>query len=956
MYEQIKENIENIASNFDNMMKDNCFMKEKITNFYFPFKFKINFDNCHVAISKNGGLIAICKKANYLNTQRYNKLNNNVIVMNQNARNIYTIPISWNYNERWIICFDFTENGKLFGICNDGTIYKFDILTCQAREQITSDIFKKDKIVKAKFFERGFIALTYFKIFYYVKEFKNIYPIQIFQLTLLEISGDVDFIGIPPSVSSSGKFELIFTNEKGNGVIHVIEQPKGFNYMISPTEDGSGIKIDGVSVLENNELEPYTNKDNNEIDTNTNVMIENNKNDTIGNIVTMAISPKYKQIALYNKEGIAYIFSTKFDKKRKEAKFIVNNELSMEEQNEINSLINFDNEYQFLFCGEDAVAISGQRFILISNTLNKTLTYKIEEGEEMRAMTGGIFCKCISEVDGLRFASNNGIFFISKVNSDLYKTCYPFINSPSKELLKAYINDLMKDANSYNEIKNITKDLSKAVSILSNASANIFWTEDENAYNKKEIQLLMLKGAQFGKNFIKKEECFNYDAFVEICRNIRIVNELRNNKKSPIFITYKEFIEIPNEELIKIIMSQLNYKLAFIVSKYLEYNTKKIYQKWACSKIKKLKDFPTKEEQINLFNNIMGELNKIKKISYIKLAKKAFKYKKNDLGMKFLELEKSILAKIPHYITHKKWNKALELAYETFDSDIIATVLNEIINYNQIDKEFINQVKDIKNIKFSVIDYIKKNNYIYIENYLDAQEDYEELLLLMLEYFFNSNKISEKKKYIKLAKEYQKKLDKNHVNNKFYLLYLKELENSLVFKKNCIDIEGNIIKKNNIEAFDNSIYDCYKQGVKENKFNWIEGQNKNYELSPKKMAIMKIRAMAENGKILMVDKMIKESSLKKLNLTPLNMAELYFDYNQYDLAVEYIRQINNADYFDYKVEMLLYMEKYEDAIDIIISSKNMDRMPELINEVLMKKPSLKEKVKELCTKYKVNLS
>ena len=54
--------------------------------------------------------------------------------------------------------------------------------------------------------------------------------------------------------------------------------------------------------------------------------------------------------------------------------------------------------------------------------------------------------------------------------------------------------------------------------------------------------------------------------------------------------------------------------------------------------------------------------------------------------------------------------------------------------------------------------------------------------------------------------------------------------------------------------------------------------------------------------------------------------------------------------------MLLIMEKYQDALEVIISSKNMDRMPDLINEVLMKKPSLKEKVKELCTKYKVNLS
>ena len=403
-------------------------------------------------------------------------------------------------------------------------------------------------------------------------------------------------------------------------------------------------------------------------------------------------------------------------------------------------------------------------------------------------------------------------------------------------------------------------------------------------------------------------------------------------------------------------MSQLNFNLAFILSKYLGYSTKKIYQKWACCKIKKLSEFSTKPQQVSLFERIVEELKNIKKISYIKLAKKAFKYKKSDLGMKFLELEKSILAKIPLYLTHNKYDKALELSYETHDSEIISTCLNEILGFNQIDKEFIDKVKDIKNIKFSVIDYLKKNNPIYIEDYLDAQGDYEELMFFMLENFFTCNKIEDKKKYIKLAKEYQKKLDKTNVNNKFYLLYLNELEHSLAFKKNCMDTERNIIKKSNIEAFDNSIYDCYKLGVKENQIKWIETQNKNYELNAKKMAIMKIRTLAENGKIDMVTLMVKESSLKKLNLTPLNLAELYFDYKKYDLAAEYIKQINNAEYFDYKVDMLLIMEKYQDALEVIISSKNMDRIPDMVNDILNKKPDLNSYVKELCTKYKINLN
>ena len=960
MNDQI-ENIEKISTYFDEMGPELYFMKDKITSFYFPTKYQINFKGCFVAISRDGGLMAICKKKAFLDTQKNTKINSNIIVMNQNAKNLITIPINWNYSNRWIVSFDFTDHGKLYGICNDGTIYKFDTVTAQAKEMLTNKLFQQEKIDKAQFIEKGFIALTCYGTFYYVKEFKNIFPISIFQMgSLLEFSNDIDFFAIPPSVSSSRRLELFFTNEKGDGVIHVMEQPKGFNYAILPTDDENILQIMGVDILEGDKLEQYYKKsieDENTIDTNNN----SNKKDSVGKIKAMAISPLYRKFALFNSEGKVFIYSSSFDKRRKETKFVIDENLSENEKNELKAVIDFRKDYQFLFCGEDAVALSGQRFILLTNTLKKTLTYQIVEGREFEAVQGVIFSKCISEIDGLRFATNEGMFLISKVNTDLFKSCYTFSNYPSKQLLKAYRSDLMKEANCDKQIRKIYNDLSDAILSLANASANVFWVENEEEGNsRKEAQLFMLKAAQLGKCFMQIEG-FNWEKFIEICKSIRTINELRNNEKSPLFITYEEYDNIDKKVLIKKIMSQHNYNLAFRMYKYLGYdNTKliKVYQKWACCKIKKLNEFSSKNEQMKLYNEIMDVLSDLNIISFIKLAKKAFKCNQKDLGMKFLELEKSILAKIPQYLTHNKWDKALELSYETYDADIIASALNQIADFNIIDKDFIDKVKDVQNIRYNVIDFLKKNRPIYIEDYLDSQEDYEELMFYELENYFKANKIDEKKKYLKLAKEHQKKIDKTNINNKFYLTYLTELEKSITFKKECMDFERNIIKKSYIESFDNSIYDCYKLGVKEGnekKTKYIEAQNKNYELNPKKMAIMKIRAMAENGNIDKVETLIKGSSLKKLNLTPLNVAELYFDYKKYDLAVEYIKQINNINYFDYKVDMLIHMEKYEDALDIVISSKNADRIPEIVNEILIRKPSLQDMVKQLCTKYKVNL-
>ena len=72
-------------------------------------------------------------------------------------------------------------------------------------------------------------------------------------------------------------------------------------------------------------------------------------------------------------------------------------------------------------------------------------------------------------------------------------------------------------------------------------------------------------------------------------------------------------------------------------------------------------------------------------------------------------MEKSDLVKIPQYLQLKNWDKALELSYETYDSDILATALNKIAEGYTINSDFINKIKDIKDIRYSVIDYLKKN-------------------------------------------------------------------------------------------------------------------------------------------------------------------------------------------------------------------------------------------------------
>ena len=135
----------------------------------------------------------------------------------------------------------------------------------------------------------------------------------------------------------------------------------------------------------------------------------------MGKIVSLTMSPSKTKIALYDNKGFVYFFSSDLNFESK-VLFKINEDFSESEINEQKSIISFNAGYQFLFCGEDAVALSGQRFIFVINQNQMQNTYKIVEGYEMDAIQGTLFSKCISEVDGLRYLTNDGVFFISNIS------------------------------------------------------------------------------------------------------------------------------------------------------------------------------------------------------------------------------------------------------------------------------------------------------------------------------------------------------------------------------------------------------------------------------------------------------------------------------------------------------------------------------------------------------------
>ena len=949
------EILDEIALNIEKLDDNFILLKEQITEFKEGDKIKINFKECHVAICPNGGLIAICKKKGFLDITKGSKINRNIIIMNQNAKRKLYIPIEWNYKYKWVVDFEFNDKEQLYAICNDGTIFKINILNLKAEIKVSSELFKNEEIEKCQLYKNGFIALTVDGNIYQIQNIKNPIPELIIPIkSLLDFSNSIKYIIIPEEQSRSRKLELIITNDKGNGIIQVVKSEEGKFGIMPVDNDSNKIAYKNINIIKNDKLETLI------IEEKEN---ENKKEDNMGKIIAMAISPSNKKIALYNNKGHIIIFDSYLNLIDKTL-IEINGDFSETEINELKGIINYKEDYQFLFCGEDSIALSGQRFIIIINLESSNqYIYKIIEGYEDEALQGFYFSKCISEIDGLRYMTNKGVFFISNISKELYDLCDTFSDSNNKKLIKCYSNNLNEIFNNELSLREIKNDLSNIINNLLMIAGDIFWILCDNSndnlnnfdiYNneKKELQLFILESAQYGKSFVRSD-AFNFEKFLHFCKDIRIVNNLRNHSTKPKFITFKEYKNMDFYDLINKIMRNLNFGMAYELCRFLDYDDDIVYKKYCSYCIKKEKNNYDISEELKLFDTLQTKLKKCKKIPYLDLAKKAFKYGKTTLGLKFLENEKLKIAKIPQYIELKEWETALKLSENICNSDIILTTLDKLYKLEGIDK-FLSIVSSHEKIKYEIITYLSLNDKEELESYLKIKNNPEELFFYYLEQYFQSNNISDRKSCISNARKTQKLITSSinqNFEHKFYKNYLDNLENNLVIKNDIMRIESDkqIIKNPSSVSFDISMYDAYKMEVIANKFDYVEKQNKKINFSNEGLNMMRFMTYAEIKKYKEIDSVLKKNNnnLKKLNLTNLNLSEIFFKYDEYKRCEDNIKLINDTFYLGYKVDMLKVMDKYETALEIVISDKNNINQENLLNDILNRKPELKEKADEL---------
>ena len=956
---------------------ENYYIVDKMTKNSYVQANKLNFKYLFVTICKNGGLIAMCKTPDYF-ISKDNPLNKHLIVMHQDSGTVYKIWNSDLFTKRKLVGLEFNDKEQLYAFCDDGEIFKVDILRKQVIQLPLNYIqLQNEKILKVKPFEKGFIILTGAGTIFYLKDLKNKEESLEFMVSLrdnLKIKEfqDCDFLAIPSEQTEKDSDEEILVMKPNQEGVYLIKKIKssGTQFMAkSKKQDYSNMNIN-VLFLNSSNIEKFDTKLH-QID---NEDLENQLNENLrfGPISGFAISNSKKKIALYvSKKKSVYMFSSnipskgRLNFKKYQFKFEFDEFEPEDNIKEKNKILNFNNK-ELVFLNDDCVAICGGRWVVMVNEKGDTLIEEIcneKDKNDISKTDDYVYCKSVSEVDGFRLLTKEEVSLFRKLPEDLKPVYNHFNTTPAKILLSSYEKYLAKDPFSNDELREIKDNLSDSIFCLAKAAGYLYWVEKEqDTHAKKELQTYFLKAANYGKCIFGKAE-FNFDRFNNLLMDLRIINALRNYEKQSRFLTLEEYeclVSDSSDGILKKTMRQLNFKLAFEIAKFIGLPERDVYLKYAIKKIQKIEIEDSKEAD-EVYSELIPMLKKLENISYIDIAKKCFKYKKFKLGKKFLENEKSSLVKIPQYLELKDWNKAIKLAIESNDINAITVVLDNVYKVEQetakikddaVNDQFVFYLAQYPNIKIQVINYLKKNNKLKtLQAYLIEIKDTEELFYFTVENFFQSKTKNEREEILKQLKSY--KFEKSD-NKKFFENYISDLESSLKFKKECL--EKGIYTKNDTTNFDNSIFDCFEKAIP-TEFDWVLKQNHNYfKLSNRKITILRFKQLFKNKKIDEIENIINKEGIKKLDISYVKIAKMFFDNGNKEKALEYAQKENNELLVEEKVDILIKLEKYIEAAEAALKIKDRDKFEEIFDNKLGPKvkndPNLIEQIQIIHDKKK----
>jgi len=193
-----------------------------------------------------------------------------------------------------------------------------------------------------------------------------------------------------------------------------------------------------------------------------------------------------------------------------------------------------------------------------------------------------------------------------------------------------------------------------------------------------EYQTKLLRACKYGKLFLKNQDLFLCDQFVETCRFLRVLNNLRAPHVA-MPLTYTQFEILTSRVVIERLIARKQHLLAIKCAKYLNLPdaVNRALEHWAICKIECASSAIRDRD---LVHEIRAKIDAFSTdFSYARIARAAQQQRSSDLATLLLEFEPRSKIQVHSLIEFEQNTTALKKALASLDMDLIHETLIELI-------------------------------------------------------------------------------------------------------------------------------------------------------------------------------------------------------------------------------------------------------------------------------------
>lgn len=595
-------------------------------------------------------------------------------------------------------------------------------------------------------------------------------------------------------------------------------------------------------------------------------------------------SPSGKILAFYTTEGDVKVYSIDF--KTHITTFSTKNSIR---------------PTQFVWCGGDAVVCLWDKKthheLLIIGPNSNFIKYEYEEPVVL-----------VSESDGLRIVSERKCEFLQKVPESTESIFRLDSKTPASVLYRAYEAFEKRDPKSDELLRDIHDDLVNAVNITIEAASHEFDTTRQQK---------LLKAASLGKTFL---ESYNPDYFVEVCKTLRILNQIRDFRFG-IPITFMQYKSLKTNLLIERLLNRNHHALANSICEYLNVKTDAVLIHWACCKVRaRAKELHDEDSVRGFVSQIVGKLSSNQGISFAEIASAAYREKQLKLATLLLDHEPRAQDQVPLLISMKQDERALDKANDSGDSDLIHLVILHIRRTHPF-KDFISIISKHDVSLSSYLKYCKENDLDQLKMVYEYHNRPDLLAFVEVKEALASRDFNEYKAHLSRARE----------------MYSRN-PNSVIAAKATEDEIGLTLKQKDLEmklgipltglSLSSTVYELIIRGDMKS----AEKLAKTFKVPDKRLAWIKVRALASSGNWDELEKLSRE----RLPIGFQPFADMCLQANNNHEAVRYILKIKDPHM---RTKYFIKAESWIEALNSAIESKD----PEMLYlvEKNCKDPSIK---------------